>query len=56
MLIHDQAITVCSDVYDTMHTDIELNELFETESDGFTMIVPYALKVDWRQLLSTRVH
>jgi hypothetical protein len=56
MLIHDQAIKLCFDVDDTMLTDIELNELFETESDGFTMIVPYALKFDWRQLLSTRVH
>jgi hypothetical protein len=56
MLIHDQAITVYFDVNDTMHTEIELNELFETESDGFTLILPYALKVDWRQLLSTRVH
>jgi hypothetical protein len=56
MLIHDQAITVCFDVDDTMRTEIELNELFDTESDGFTLIVPYALKADWRQLLSTRVH
>jgi hypothetical protein len=56
MLIHDQAITVCFDVDDTMRADIELNELFERESDGFTMIVQYALKVDWQQLMSTRVH
>jgi hypothetical protein len=56
MLIYDQAITACFDVDDTMLTDIELKELFETESDGFTMIVYYALKVDWRQLLPTRVH
>jgi hypothetical protein len=47
MVIHDQAITVCFDLDDTMRTDIELNELFETESDRFTMIVSYALKVDW---------
>jgi hypothetical protein len=56
MLIDDQAITLCFDVDGTMHTKIELNELFETESDGVTMIVPYALKVDWRQMLSTWVH
>jgi hypothetical protein len=56
MLIHDQAIAVFFHINATMRTDIELNELFETESDGFTMIVHYALNVDWRQLLSTRVH
>jgi hypothetical protein len=56
MLIHDQAITVCFDVDDTMRTEIELNELFDTESDGLTLIVTYALKADWRQLLPTRVH
>jgi hypothetical protein len=56
MLIHDQAITILFDVDDTMRTGIELNELFETESDGLTISVLYALKVDWRPLLATRVH
>jgi hypothetical protein len=47
MLINDQAITVFFDVNDTMRTDIELDELFEMESDEFTLILQYALKVDW---------
>jgi hypothetical protein len=31
----------------TIHTSIEFSKLFVTEADEFTLIVSYALKVDW---------
>jgi hypothetical protein len=48
MLIHDDAVTLFLDIAGTPSTEIELNELFVTEADEFTLVVPYALKADWR--------
>jgi hypothetical protein len=55
MLTHDEAISLFLDVAGLCSTEIKLNELFETESDEFTLIVPIALKVDWHEQLITRV-
>jgi hypothetical protein len=55
MLTHDEAISLFLYIDDSCSTDIELNELFETESDEFTIIVPSALKVDWREQIITRI-
>jgi hypothetical protein len=48
MLIHDDAVTLFLDIAGTPITEIELNELFVTEADEFTLVVPYALNADWR--------
>jgi hypothetical protein len=55
MLTHDEAISLFLDVTGSCGKEIELNELFETESDEFTLIMPSALKVDWREQIITRV-
>jgi hypothetical protein len=47
MLMHDDAVTLFLDIAGTASTEIELNELFVTEADEFTLVVPYALKADW---------
>jgi hypothetical protein len=54
-LIHDAAISLFLNAAGTYSTDIELNELFETESDDFTLAVHSAVKVDWRKWIITRV-
>jgi hypothetical protein len=55
MLTHDEAISLFLDVAGSCSTEIELNELFKTESDEFTLIVPGALKVDWCEQIITQV-
>jgi hypothetical protein len=55
MLAHDEEISLFLDVAGSCSTKIELNELFETESDEFTLIVPSVLKVDWRNQIITRI-
>jgi hypothetical protein len=55
MLTHDEAISLFLDVAGSCSTEIELNELFETEFDEFTLIVPSVLKVDWRDQIITRI-
>jgi hypothetical protein len=47
MLAHDVAVAISLNIAGTCRTDIELDELFETEADHFTLFVPYALTVDW---------
>jgi hypothetical protein len=55
MLTCDEAISLFLDVAGSCSTKIELNKLFETESDEFTLIVPSAPKVAWPEQIITRV-
>jgi hypothetical protein len=55
MLMHDDAVTLFLDIAGTPSTEIELNELFVTEADEFTLVVPYALKADWRVQIANRI-
>jgi hypothetical protein len=48
MLAHDVAVTLLLDIAGTCRAEIELDELYKTEADNVTLIVPCALKVDWR--------
>jgi hypothetical protein len=53
--MHDAAVTLFLDIAGTTSTEIELNELFVTEADEFTLIMPYALKADWRVQIDNRI-
>jgi hypothetical protein len=55
ILVHDDAITLFLDIAGTPSTDIELNELFDTEADEFTLVVHYTLKADWRVQIANRI-
>jgi hypothetical protein len=56
MMEYDEAITLFLDVTGAVRTSIDFNELFGMEVDEFTIIVSYALKVDWRINIAGRVH
>jgi hypothetical protein len=53
-MIHDTYITLFLDVTGTDRISIELNKLFVTKANNFTLIVHYALNVDCRRQITTR--
>jgi hypothetical protein len=48
-MILDEAITLFLDVAGSAPTSIDLNEIFATEANDFTLVMPYALQVVWRR-------
>jgi hypothetical protein len=55
MLMHDDDVTLFLDIACTASTEIELNELFVTDAAEFTLVVPYALKADWRVYIANLI-
>jgi hypothetical protein len=55
MLTHAIKVTLFLDITGTCRSEIKLAELFKTEADHFTLVVPCVLKVVWLEQLSSRV-